>query len=633
MADNNSQKAINHHENVEHHSFNLKFWQEVATEFKWKKEGDIVSQGNFSSGVVKWFLDGKLNITENCLDRHLETRGNKLAIVWEPNDPREKFVRLTYKELFHFVGRFANVLKKNGVSKGDRVCIYMPMIPEVVFAVLACARLGAVHVVIFSDFSAHAIAERIKDSSASLVITTDGLNRGAKQIPLKRIIDEALEDCDSVKKVIVIERLGWAVNMEDDRDVWFEDEVKKVNSNCDPEYINAEDYLFILYTSGATGKPAGIVHSCGGYMVQTGYTFKKVFNIRENDIFYCTADIGWITGHSLLIYGPLLNGATIVMYEGIPSYPDTSRICEIIDKHNVTIFYTSPTIIRTIKTTEIDDIVSYSMKSLRLLGIVGEPIDEETWHWFNIHIGKEKCPIIDTWLQTETGTILITPKPDKVVRPGYSGEAMPGIDLALLDAQGDEISRYDTEGFLYIKNPWPSAARGIWGDQERYHVTYFSKKNGYYFTGDGAIYDSDNRIKITGRVDDVINILGQRYSYLEIEKAINQQPHVVESAVVGYLHPIKGQGIYAFIVCQDIESSSVCVEDEIIEQVSLRIGKSVIPDKIQFVRELPKTASGKVLRPILSQIANGRFENLQDAAILLNPDIIMDIIKGAKKIL
>ena len=608
-------------------------WEEAARSFQWDQSWEKLSEGQFSSPNFKWFQGGKLNITKNCLDRHLDTRGNKLALIWEPNDPREKFIRFTYKELYVSVCRFAAVLKKNGIQKGDRICIFMPMIPETLIAMLACARIGAIHVVIFSDFSAYAIAERIKDCQAKLVITSDGLNHGAKQIPLKRIMDEAISEIDSIIRVIVIERLGWAVSMEEGRDVWYDDEIDEIHSYPDPEIMDAEDPFFILYTSGSAGKPAGVLHTCGGYMVQAGFAFRKIFGVKENDIIYCTADTAWITGHSMLVYGPLLNGTTVVMYEGAPNYPDTTRLCEIIDKHNVTIFYTSPTIIRTIRASDLEDIVSYSLNSLRLLGIVGEPIDEHTWHWFNIHIGKEKCPIIDTWLQTETGTVLVYSDPDKRARPGYTGESFPGIDLLLLDQEGNEIRNSNQEGFLFIKDPWPSMLRNIWNDPESYHATYFLKKEGYFFTGDGAMIDDEGRMKITGRVDNVINIHGQRYAIQGIENAINRHTKVLESAVVMYPHPVEGAGIYAFVVCREYETLTENVKEEIKEQVFTLIGKSAIPNIIQFVRELPKSASGKVVRPILSRIVNGDFEMSTGKSIMRNPHIIPDIIQGATKLL
>ncbi len=633
MSEENGMQVMEDEDNFKGRTPSLRFWEEAAHSFQWDESWKKLTDGDFSSTEFKWFVDGKLNISKNCLDRHLETRGNKLALIWEPNDPREKYIRFTYKELYVSVSRFAAVLKNNGVNKGDRVCIYMPMIPETLIAILACARIGAIHVVIFSDFSALAIAERIRDSEVRLVITSDGLNHGAKQIPLKRIMDEALLEDDSVERVIVIERLGWAVNMEEGRDVWYEDEIHEIRSYPEPEIMDTEDPLFILYTSGNMGKPAGILHTCGGYMVQTGYAFKEIFNIKENDIFYCTADAAWITGHSMLVYGPLLNGATVVMYEGSPTYPDTSRLCEIIDKHNVTIFYTSPTSIRTIKASDLDEIVSYSLNSLRLLGIVGEPIDEHTWHWFNIHIGKEKCPILDTWLQTETGTILIYPSPARKPRPGYSGEPFQGIEIILLDLEGNEIRTSNQDGLLFIKNPWPSMARNIWKDPESYYSTYFSKKEGYYFTGDGALIDEEGRIKITGRVDDVINIHGQRYSILEIENAINRHGKVLESAVVMYPHPIDGAGIYAFVVSTEYKTGTENVKEEILEQVFTLIGKSAIPNIIQFVRELPKSASGKVVRPILSRLINGDLEIRADKSIMRNPHIIPDIVQGIRKLL
>lgn len=608
-------------------------WEAAAHTFHWDQPWERLTEGDFTSTNVKWFLQGKLNITKNCLDRHLENRGNKLALIWEPNDSREKFVRYTFKELYVQVCRFAAVLSRNGIQKGDRVCIFMPMVPETLVAMLACARIGAVHVVIFSDFSAHAIAERIRDCQPKMVITSDGLNHGVKQIPLKRIMDEALTGIDTVNKVIVIERLGWAVSMEQERDVWYEDEIQEIEKFPEPMLMDAEDPLFILYTSGSSGKPAGVVHSCGGYMVQSGYAFKTIFNIQENDIFYCTADAAWITGHSMLVYGPLLNGTTVLMYEGAPNYPDTTRLCEIIDKHNVTVFYTSPSIIRTMKVSDLEDIVVYSLNSLRLLGIVGEPIDRHTWFWFYIHIGKEKCPIINTWIQTETGTILINSDAVKDARPEYTGKSFPGIDLMLLDPEGNKIGTPDQEGLLFITEPWPSMVRNIWNNPESYRENYFIKKEGSYFTGDGAMIDREGRIKITGRVDDVINIHGQRYAVLEIENAINRHPKVLESAVVIYPHPIEGTGLYAFVVCNDSVSFPEYIKEEIKEQVFSLIGKSAIPSIIQFVRELPKTASGKVVRSILSGIVNGNFEMKPDKSIMGNPHIIPDIVQGVRKLL
>jgi len=608
-------------------------WETAAHTFHWDQPWDRLVEGDFSSANVKWFTQGKLNITKNCLDRHLEDRGNKLALIWEPNDPREKFIRYTFKELYVQVCRFAAVLSRNDIRKGDRVCIFMPMIPETIMAMLACARIGAVHVVIFSDFSAHAIAERIRDCQAKVVITSDGLNHGAKQIPLKRIMDEALTSVESVNKVIVVERLGWAVGMEQDRDVWFEDEIQEIESHPDPEIMDAEDPLFILYTSGSSGKPAGVVHTCGGYMVQCGYVFRTLFDIQESDIFYCTADVAWITGHSMLVYGPLLNGTTLVMYEGAPNYPDTTRMCEIIDKHNVTVFYTSPSVIRIMKASYLEDIVDYSLNSLRLLGIVGEPIDRQTWNWFYIHIGKEKCPVINTWIQTETGTVLIGSDPEQEDWPEYTGKSFPGIDLLVVDPEGNEIALPDQEGRLFITEPWPSVARNIWNNPESYRENYFAKKEGYYFTGDGALIDRTGQIKITGRVDDVINIHGQRYAVLEIENAINRHPMVLESAVVMYSNLIDVPGLYAFVVWSDTVNSPDRMKEEIKEQVNALIGKSAIPSIIQLVRELPKTASGKVVRSILSGIVNGDFEMKPDKSIMRNPHILPDIVQGARKLL
>jgi acetyl-CoA synthetase len=607
-----------------------KFWAEKADFFVWRKKWDKVLEWNFEDPSIKWFINGKLNITENCLDRHLELRGNKLALIWEPNDPKEKFIRLTYKELHQKVCQFSNVLKNNGAKKGDRICIYMPMIPELVIAVLACARIGAIHSVVFAGFSAHALAGRIKDAQASMVITSDGMNRGAKQIPVKRLVDEALEECDSVRKVIIVERLGWSVNMVEGRDVRFEEEAQKVSNQCPVEVMDSEDVLFILYTSGSTGTPKGIVHTIGGYMVYVAYSFRNVFQHFESDTFYCTADVGWITGHSYLIYGPLLTGSTTIMFEGIPNYPDNSRFWQIIDKHGATHFYTAPTAIRSLMTGDIDDVLSYSLHSLKVLGSVGEPINEEAWNWYNIHIGKEKCPIVDTWWQTETGGILISPIAKITdTKPCHASYALPGVQPILLDNDGREITENNIEGNLCIKFPWPSMLRTIWGNHERCRKTYFEHFKGYYFTGDGAKRDTDGRYRIIGRVDDVLNVSGHRFGTAEIENAINTNEHVVESAVVGYHHEIKGQGIYAFVVCGDTNYQEDIVRDEVIESVVQQIGKIARPDKIQIVRGLPKTRSGKIMRRILRKIAENDAKDLGDISTLLDPDIVEEIKKSA----
>lgn len=604
------------------------FWAGIAENFTWRKKWDKTLEWNFTEPNVKWFINGKLNITENCLDRHLKTRGNKLALIWEPNDPKERYVRFTYKELHEKVCQFANVLKNNGAKKGDRICLYMPMIPELTVAVLACARIGAIHSVIFAGFSANAIADRIIDATCSIVITADGLYRGTKQIPVKRVMDEALERCPSVKKVIVVERVEWGVKMMEGRDVWYHEEVKDVSKVCEPEIMDAEDTLFILYTSGSTGKPKGVVHTCGGYMVYTDYTFRNVFQYEESDIFWCTADVGWVTGHSYIIYGPLLAGATTLMFEGTPSYPDNGRFWQVIDKHSVNIFYTAPTAIRSLMAGNIDDVLSYSLDSLKVLGSVGEPINEEAWHWYHLHVGKENCPIVDTWWQTETGGIMLSPIANVTkTKPSYATFPLPGVQPILLDADGNEITEYGVEGLLCIKFPWPGILRTTYGDHERCKLTYFSTFKGLYFTGDGAKKD-ENGFRIIGRVDDVINVSGHRFGTAEIESAINEHPNVTESAVVGYPHDIKGQGIYAYVICKDKVESDDIQREEIIEKVVKLIGKIAKPEKIQFVSGLPKTRSGKIMRRILRKIAEGDTTNLGDTSTLLDPDVVDEVIEG-----
>lgn len=604
------------------------FWDEIAEGFTWKKKWDKTLEWNFEQPNIQWFVNGKLNITENCLDRHLKTRGNKLALIWEPNDPKERFVRYTYKELHEKVCQFANVLKNNGAKKGDRICIYMPMIPELTIALLACARIGAVHSVVFAGFSARAIADRINDAACSFVITSDGLNRGAKQIPVKRVVDEALESCTTVKKVIVVERLQWAVNMKEGRDVWYHEEVQKAEKTCEPEVMDAEDMLFILYTSGSTGKPKGVVHTCGGYMVYTDYTFRNVFQYEESDVFWCTADIGWITGHSYIVYGPLLAGATTMMFEGVPSYPDNGRFWQVVDKHSVNIFYTAPTAIRALMAGNIDDVLSYSLDSLKTLGSVGEPINEEAWQWYHLHVGKGRCPIVDTWWQTENGGILISPLANiTTTKPSYATFPLPGVQPVLVDNDGNEITEDGVEGLLCMKFPWPGMLRTTYGDHERCRLTYFSSFKNLYFSGDGAKKDK-NGYRIIGRVDDVINVSGHRFGTAEIENAINEHPNVTESAVVGYPHDIKGQGIYAYVICKDEVENDQLQREEIIEKVVEEIGKIAKPEKIQFVPGLPKTRSGKIMRRILRKIAEGELKNLGDTTTLLDPEVVDDIIKG-----
>jgi len=607
------------------------FWASVAEEFTWIQKWDKVLEWNFEEPNVKWFRNGKLNITENCLDRHLKTRGNKLALIWEPNDPKERYVRYTYRELHEKVCQMANVLKNNGVKKGDRVCIYLPMIPELAVSVLACARIGAIHSVIFAGFSASAMADRINDAQATVVLTSDGLNRGAKQIPVKRVVDEAIADCPSVQRVIVTERVGWAVKMVEGRDVWLHEELQKVDKDCPPEMMDAEDLLFVLYTSGSTGKPKGVVHTCGGYMVYTGYTFQNVFQYEESDVYWCTADVGWITGHSYLLYGPLLSGATTLLFEGIPTFPDAGRFWQVIDKHGVNIFYTAPTAIRSLMAAGLDHVLSYSLDSLKVLGSVGEPINEEAWHWYHIHVGKERCPVVDTWWQTETGGIMLSALANiSPLKPSYAGYPLPGVQPVLVDQSGVEIKENEVEGYLCLKFPWPGIIRTTYGDHERCRQSYFANYPGLYFTGDGARRDAQGMYRIIGRVDDVINVSGHRFGTAEIENAINQNKHVIESAVVGYPHEIKGQGIYAYVICADDEpETDQYLRDEIIESVVAQIGKIAKPDKIQIVSGLPKTRSGKIMRRILRKIAEGDTTNLGDTSTLLDPKIVDEIIAGA----
>ncbi|MBL8000827.1 MAG: acetate--CoA ligase [Flavobacteriales bacterium] len=610
------------------------YWAALAGHFSWHRTWDTTLQWDFEKPDVKWFAGGKLNITENCLDRHLKQRGNKLAIIWEPNDPKERFVRLTYRELHERVCQYANVLKRNGAKKGDRICIYMPMIPELVIATLACARIGAIHSVVFCGFSAQSLADRIQDAAATMVLTSDGLNRGHKQIPVKRVVDEALETCPTVQKVIVTERLGWSVNMQEGRDVWLHDELLHVDKHCPVEVMDAEDPLFILYTSGSTGKPKGVVHTCGGYMVYTDHSFRNVFQVEESDVYWCTADVGWITGHSYIIYGPLLNGATTLVFEGVPTFPDAGRFWQVIDKHGVNIFYTAPTAIRSLMAAGLDHVLAYSLDSLRVIGSVGEPINEEAWNWYKIHVGKDRCPIVDTWWQTETGGILISTMAGvNDEKPAHAAWPLPGVQPVLLTPEGKEILENEVEGLLCMKFPWPSILRTTWGDHERCRQTYFSSYKGYYFTGDGAKRDADGRYRIIGRVDDVINVSGHRFGTAEIENAINQAKGVVESAVVGYPHDIKGQGIYAYVVCEKPipAEDAIAVENmrgEVIEAVVASIGRIAKPDKIQFVSGLPKTRSGKIMRRILRKVAENELGSLGDTSTLLDPAVVEEIKAG-----
>ena len=612
------------------------FWAAAAEPFTWRKKWDTVRGGEFSpAGTSTWYAGGTLNVTENCLDRHLALRGNKLALIYEPNDPHTRHLRLTYRELYQQVCQFANVLKNNGVRKGDRVLIYMPMMPQLAVAMLACARIGAIHSVVFAGFSAMAIADRVQDAGATVVITADGLNRGTKQLPLKSVVDEALLSCPDVRRVIVLDHLGWPAPMRDGRDVWYHEEVQGVEKTCPAEEMAAEDPLFILYTSGSTGKPKGVVHTQAGFMVWADYTFRNVFQIEENDVHWCTADLGWVTGHTYCLYGPLLAGATSVLFEGVPTYPSPGRFWEVIDKHQVTTFYTAPTAIRSLMASPLDHVLSYSLSSLRVLGSVGEPINEEAWHWYDLHIGKGRCPIVDTWWQTETSGIMISALADITPSvPARAGLPLPGVQPVLLNQDGTEIEGNDQEGYLAMKASWPGIIRTTWGDHERAQQTYFQPYPGYYFTGDGARRDENGLYRIIGRVDDVINVSGHRFGTAEIENALNQNEHVVESAVVGYPHDVKGQGIYAYIICQNgipkTEAERNIFEASIIETVVAEIGKIAKPDKIQLVSGLPKTRSGKIMRRILRKVAEGETTNLGDVTTLLDPAVIDEILAGKK---
>ncbi len=606
------------------------FWAEQAEQFVWKKRWDNVLDWNFVEPKIEWFAGGKLNITENCLDRHLAERGDQVAYYWEPNEPGDNPFQYTYSELHEQVCKFANVLKKNGAKKGDRICIYMPMVPELAVALLACARIGAIHSVVFGGFSALALSGRIQDCDCNIVITSDGAYRGAKSIPIKDVVDEALEICPSVKKVIVVERTNSPIKMVAGRDVLWSEEMKEASSDCLAEAMDAEDILFILYTSGSTGKPKGVVHTCGGYMVYTHYTFENVFQYKKDEVYWCTADIGWITGHSYIVYAPLLAGATSVMFEGIPTYPDAGRFWQVIDKYKVNIFYTAPTAIRALEAAGLDFVKPYKLDSLKVLGSVGEPINEEAWNWYNVNIGKENCPIVDTWWQTETGGILISPLAGITkTKPSFATLPLPGIQPVLVDDKGNEITGNGVEGNLCIKFPWPSIIRTTYGDHERCRQTYFATYPGLYFTGDGCKRDLDGYYRITGRVDDVMNVSGHRIGTAEVESAINMHVDVVESAVVAFPHDIKGQGIYAYVICTNKNKSAEFLRLEIMAEITKLIGPIAKPDKIQIVSGLPKTRSGKIMRRILRKIAEGDINNLGDISTLLDPSIVEEIKAGA----
>lgn len=609
------------------------FWANIADSFYWRKKWDEVLSWDFKQGQVQWFKNGKLNLTENIFERHLFYRGNQTAIIWEPNDPAEQSRSLTYNELFLEVKRFSNVLKKLGIGKGDRVAIYLPMVPELVVAMLACARIGAVHSIIFAGFSAQSLGERIQDAGAKLLITSDGGFRGGKKIPIKQIADDAIAQCQCVSKTIVLKRTGDAVNIVEGRDMWWHELIEGISDVNEAETMDAEDPLFILYTSGSTGKPKGLVHTTAGYMIYTAYTFKNVFQYGDGDVYFCSADIGWITGHSYLVYGPLLSGATSLMFEGIPTWPDAGRYWDIVDKYQVNQFYTAPTAIRSLMALGLEWVENKALKSLKVLGTVGEPINEAAWHWYHDHIGKNRCPIVDTWWQTETGGIMISPLAGITpTKPSYATMPLMGIEPVVMDQDGKILMGNSVEGNLCIGYPWPGMARTIWGDHERFVKTYFSTYPGLYFTGDGVKRDEDGYYRILGRVDDVINVSGHRLGTAEIENAINEHPLVDESAVVGFPHPIKGQGIYAYVVCTHFSTGGEeGIKTSIQIAVANMIGPFAKPDKIQIVSGLPKTRSGKIMRRILMKIAAGKTSEFGDTTTLLDPDIVNEIVKGAAK--
>ena len=621
-----------YHENYKQASNNPKqFWGELAKEnFLWKKPWDSVLDFDFSIPKISWFDGAQLNITENCIDRHLKTNANKTAIIFEPNDSNSNSEHISYKDLHERVNKFANVLKSRGIKKGDRVCIYLPMIPELAVSVLACARIGAIHSVVFAGFSSIALATRINDCDCSLLITSDGSYRGKKTINLKGIVDEALESCPSVKNVLVAKRIHSDINMKEDRDQWLQPLLDDASIQCTPAVMDAEDPLFILYTSGSTGQPKGMVHTTAGYMVYTAYTFKNVFQYKADDIYWCTADIGWITGHSYIVYGPLLNGATTVMFEGVPSYPDYGRFWEIVEKHKVSQFYTAPTAIRALAKQDLSFVTSYDISSLKVIGTVGEPINEEAWQWYHKHIGQNRCPIVDTWWQTETGGILISPMPNCYEgKPTYATLPFVGVKPVLMDENGHEILESKAEGRLCIKYPWPSIARTIWGNHKRYKDTYFSAYKNYYFTGDGALREENGHYRITGRVDDVIIVSGHNLGTAPIEDAINEHDQVAESAIVGFAHPIKGNALYGYITLKNEYSNQTELQSEINQLITTHIGPIAKLDKMQFTNGLPKTRSGKIMRRILRKIANKDSSNLGDISTLLNPEVVEDIIKNS----
>ncbi len=604
------------------------FWEDIANQFEWHQKWDKTLEYDFHKPEVKWFLGGKLNITENCLDRHLATQPNHTAIIFEPNDPKETAQHISYKELHSRVCRVANMLKANGAKKGDRICLYMPMVPELAITVLACARIGAIHSVVFAGFSAAALAARINDADCAMLVTADGGFRGAKVTPLKVIADEALTHCTSIKTSIVLKRTGQEVAW-NDIDVWWHEALAEVDDYCPAEIMDSEDPLFILYTSGSTGKPKGMVHTCGGYMVYTAYSFQNVFQYEKGDVYWCTADIGWITGHSYIVYGPLAVGATTVMFEGVPSYPAYDRFWEVCAKHKVNQFYTAPTAIRALQKHPVELVNKHDLSSLKVLGSVGEPINAEAWHWYDKHVGKHNCPIVDTWWQTETGGILISSLAGVTAqKPTYATLPMPGVQAVLLDNEGNELAG-ENEGILAIKHPWPSIARTIWGDHERYKNVYFSAYPGYYFPGDGALRDAEGNYRITGRVDDVVIVSGHNLGTAPIENALNEHPNVVESAVVGFPHDVKGNALYAFVISKDAVDDTEALIAALRALVAQTIGPIAKPDRIQVVSGLPKTRSGKIMRRILRKLAAGEYDQLGDVSTLLNPEVVEEIKRNS----
>ena len=607
------------------------FWSRIADSFYWKKRWDKTVEWNFEEPRIEWFKGAKLNITENILEKHLFTLGDKPAIIWEPNEPGDENQIISFRQLYEKVNQFSNAMKERGIKKGDRVIIYMPMVPEAAIAMLACARIGAVHSVVFAGFSSNALADRINDCQAKMVLTSDGNFRGAKSIPVKAVVDEALEKTKTIEKVIVYKRTGEDVVMNKGRDIWWSEAIKGQSTECPAEEMDAEDMLFILYTSGSTGKPKGVVHTCGGYMVYTKYSFENVFQYDQGDVYWCTADVGWITGHSYIVYGPLLAGATTVMFEGVPTYPDPGRFWDVVDKYKVNQFYTAPTAIRALQAYGTEPVDKRNLSSLKVLGTVGEPINEEAWHWYHSHVGKGKCPVVDTWWQTETGGIMISPLAGVTpTKPSYATLPLPGIQPVIVDAEGNELKGNSVEGNLCMKFPWPGMLRTTYGDHERCKNTYFATYKNMYFTGDGVKRDEDGYYRILGRVDDVINVSGHRMGTAEVENAINEHPKVIESAVVGYPHDVKGQGIYAYVICDLEHRTEENLINEISETVRNIIGAIAKPDKIQIVSGLPKTRSGKIMRRILRKIAEGDTSKLGDTSTLLNPEIVEEIKAGAK---